>query len=180
MHRLDIGVAVRPVEVIDGLRETPLLKDPFVLAVPADFDARPEDLLSDKVSLPFLRYSRDQVIGTQIEAQLRRLGITLPNRFSFESNQSIMAMVAAGAGWAVTTPLSHFRAKRFHGQVRLLPFRNKEFARHISLFSTQECAEPVRKEVESTLRDLVETYLIRPAHEATPWLQDSLHLSPRD
>ena len=44
-----------------------------------------EDFLAGTSGLPLLRYSRDQIIGTQIEAHLKRIKASLPNRFEFES-----------------------------------------------------------------------------------------------
>ena len=44
-------------------------------------------------------------LAAQIEAQLRRLKITLPDRHAFDSNLTLMRLVADGAGWAITTPM---------------------------------------------------------------------------
>ena len=131
-------------------------------------------------ALPLLRYGRDQQISTQIEAQLRRLKIDLPKRFEVESNQTMMAMIAAGSGWAVTTPTCYFRARRFHGRVQLHPFPAKGFARFLSVFATSECAETVVQTIASAMRTLVGSRLVAPAHEAMPWLTDSLYVIAAD
>lgn len=175
-QRLDIGIAARPGDGPGELQEFPILRDPFVVAVPASSHAEPRDFLSGAAGLPLLRYVRDQQISTQIETQLRRMKIALPRRFEVESNQTMMAMIASGAGWAVTTPTCYFRARRFHSQVRLHPFPGKGFARHLSLFATADCAAPVIAAVNATLRDLVAARLIRPAHQAMPWLAQSFHM----
>lgn len=180
LHRdkLDIGIASRPTEGSGDLQEFPMLRDPFVLALPASSTVTPLDCLSEQASLPLLRYASGQHISVLIEAQLRRLKIELPNRFEVESNQTMMAMIAAGFGWAVTTPTCFFRARRFHGQIKLHPFPNKSFARTVSLFATQTCSSEVTQTINSTMRGLVERHLIDPAHEAMPWLRDSFQLLP--
>lgn len=172
--QLDLGVAVSPVEDQPELEEAPLLRDPFVIVAPDNTPFRPDDFLSGAVDIPLLRYSQNQIIGAQIEAQLRRLGVELTDRIEIESNQTIMAMVAAGAGWTITTPLCYFRARRFAAQARLSPFPGKEFARQISLFATRECPSTVVRTVERALRGLIDVRLLRPAHDAIPWLRDSL------
>lgn len=179
-RKLDLGLAAQPAAVPAGLREMPLLRDPFVLAVPAESALPPEDFLSGAAPEPFLRYSPQQIIAGQIEAQLRRLKVALPQRFEIESNQTMMAMIAAGSGWAVTTPLCYVRARRFHGKVRLNPFPGKGFARYLSLFAAEECPEAAARLVEASLRNLISLRALQPAHSAMPWLQDMFRLLDDD
>lgn len=170
---LDIGIATRPQFDQPDLIERPLLRDPFVLAVPQSQSQNiaPEDYLAGHAALPLLRYARSQIIGAQIEAQLRRLRRDLPNRFEFESNQSIMGIVAEGGGWAVTTPLNYMRARRFHPQIDLIPFPGKGFARTVSLFATEMQTAEMTETVAGTLERLIQLRAIGPAVERMPWLR---------
>lgn len=177
-NRLDVGVATRPVNDVPGLIEYPLLRDPFVIAVPTSHDGAADDLLSGASDLPFLRYSNTQIIGSRIEAHLRRIRVTLPNRFELESNQSIIGMVAAGSGWAITTPASYLRARRFHRQVTLHPFPGKGFTRMVSLFTTEVYVLPVAEMILATLRRLVDQHFMKFAISEMPWLADSFYLMP--
>lgn len=177
-QEIDIGVSTRPLFDATDLVEYPLLRDPFVLAAPAEQDCAAEDYLAGTAPLPLLRYSQDQLIGSQIEAQLKRLRISLPNRFEFESNQSIMNMVAEGDGWAITTPTNYVRAQRFHREVRLMPFAGKGFARYLSVFTTELHAPAAAETVASTLRHLVQVRAVTPAVERMPWLSELFYLLP--
>ncbi|EBA15339.1 transcriptional regulator, LysR family protein [Roseobacter sp. SK209-2-6] len=179
-RRIDIGLANRPGETVHDLQETPFLRDPFVLALPVNTPFEPEDFLAGQTNLPFLRYSTAEIISGQIETQLRRLKIALPQRFEIESNQTLMAMVASGNGWAVTTPLCYMRAKRFHRQVKLHPFPEKSFARHLSMFATPECAKTSQQIVHKTLQNLVLKRALKPALEMMPWLHGMFELDPCD
>lgn len=175
---VDIGIAARPQFDQGDLIEYPVLRDPFVLAVPATATADAALYLEGQSPLPLLRYSRDQIIGRQVDAQLRRLRRDLPNRFEFESNQTIMSMVAEGAGWAITTPTNYIRATRFQRQVSLLPFPDKGFARYLSVFTTDLHPSTAAEVVASTLRQLVQTRAIDPAVARIPWLSEVFTLSP--
>lgn len=176
-RQIDLGVANRPSEKALDLLETPFLRDPFVLAAPSNSKNSPEELLAGNSTLPFLRYSTSQHISQQIETHMRRLRISLPNRFEVESNQTMMAMIAAGSGWAITTPLSFMRAQRFHSQVQLHPFPGKGFAREIFILTTPECAEATQMFVSNTLRSLVQKRVLQPALEVMPWLGGTFRLS---
>ncbi|MEM8750300.1 MAG: LysR family transcriptional regulator [Pseudomonadota bacterium] len=175
-RRLDMGLANSGAEDIGDAQEFPMLRDPFALALPVDSTMNPQAFMEGESSLPFLRYSNQQIIGNQIEAQLRRLKITLPHQFEIDSNQTMMAMVAAGAGWAITTPLCYFRARRFHERVALRPFPAKSFARYISLFTTPECSTDIIDMVSVSLRGLIEQHALKPAQKAIPWIEDQFRL----
>ncbi|MDW3222094.1 MAG: LysR family transcriptional regulator [Paracoccaceae bacterium] len=176
LKKLDIGVANLPNDGLGDLIDFPMIRDPFVLALPAHTSTDPEDFLAGKSDLPLLRYVKTQQISQQVDTQLRRLKLDLPSRFEIESNQTMMAMIASGAGWSVTTPTCYFRARRFHGQVTLHPLPIKSFARYISLLATPECPGQVTAMINATMRDLVEKRLLDPAYEAMPWLKESFHL----
>ncbi|WP_298917651.1 LysR family transcriptional regulator [uncultured Roseobacter sp.] len=167
---VDIGIATVPLAEPEGLVARPLLRDPFVLALPADVALDARACLSGQNTLPFLRYSDEQIIGAQISAHLRRLRIDLPKRFQFESNQSLMGMIADGMGWAITTPTNYIRAARFRDRIDLVPFPGKAFARHIALFSQSDFAQETCALIGDSMRQLIGQHMVDPAVENLPWL----------
>lgn len=175
--QVDIGICTQPLFQLEGPEATPLMRDPFVLAVPAETDHAPEAFLDGASGLPFLRYASGQIIGAHIEAQLRRLRRKLDNRFSFESNQSLFALIADCGGWAITTPMNFARAERFQARVRLLPFPGRGFARTISIYTTPACNAEVAGLIGTTLRALIGARAIAPTVAAMPWLGDGFRLS---
>ena len=178
--QVDIGICTQPLFQVGGPAETPLLRDPFVLAVPAHLDHTAEDYLDDRTGLPLLRYASGQIIGAHIEAQLRRMRRKLAHRFSFESNQSLFALVADGGGWAITTPMNFARAQRFQSRVRLLPFPGHSFARTISIYTAPTCNSGVARVIDATLRQLIGARAIAPTIAAMPWLGDGFRLLEGD
>ncbi len=169
-HKLEVGVATRPVTETPGLTEYPVLRDPFVIALPASARDAPETFLSGQSNLPFLRYSHLQIIGNLIEAHLRRTRVNLENRFELESNQSLLGMVADGSGWAITTPASFVRAKRFHDQIVLHPYPGKGFARTVSLFATELYPQATAEFIAGALRRLISRYFVGPIAQNYTWL----------
>jgi DNA-binding transcriptional LysR family regulator len=126
--------------------------------------------------LPFLRFSDTLIIARQIEAHLVRVGIAPPRRFECTSHQTLMAMVAAGAGWTITTPLHFARARRFQPRVSLHRFPGKGFSRRLSVISTPDCAQSILDLVTTQVRTLVTEHAIAPFHRMSPWLRDSFTL----
>ncbi|OSQ52689.1 LysR family transcriptional regulator [Marivita geojedonensis] len=175
-RKLDLGITITPPERMRDLEDMPLLRDPFVVVLPAGRKEPLSDVVSGKASLPFLQFSGDLIIARQVEAQLRRLGVTLPNTFECGSNQTLMAMVAAGAGWTINTPLLFARAKRFHAKLTVHPFPGKRFSRTLSLVVTPDCSRAVLEIVDQKLRSSLEQHVIQPSLDRMPWLKDQFTL----
>ena len=174
--RLHIGVAASNGEMLDGVTEYPLVRDPFILVAPRKAVSQlgtPEAVID---TLPLLRYEREQLISRQIEAHLARQKLNFDERFEIGSHLSLMALVARGTGWAVTTPLGYMRAGRFHEDVQALPLPFIPFSRTISLFSGSDWADRVPRDVAQTVRGLVQTQVIEPAIQTLPWLEGNLQI----
>ena len=175
-RRLDLGIAVAPHERMRDLEEQPVLRDPFVIVLPKEADLSLDDLVSGQTHLPFLQFSSELIIARQIEAQLQRLGMAVPHKFECGSNQTLMAMVAAGAGWTITTPLLFSRAKRFHPKLSVRPFPSKRFSRTMSLVATPDCSRNILELVDRKLRTSLDQQVIAPTVAKMPWLKDQFAL----
>lgn len=175
-RRLHIGVSASTGEVLDGVAEYPLVRDPFIIVAPRGRLTNGPELLEELRTLPLLRYEREQLISRQIESHLSRQKLTFPERFEIGSHLSLMALVSRGIGWAVTTPLGFMRAARFHEEVEAhaLPFN--PFSRNISLFAGTDWADRVPRDVAHTMRRLIQSQVIDHALRALPWLEGDLRL----
>jgi DNA-binding transcriptional LysR family regulator len=175
-NRLHIGVSASTGEVIDGVAEYPLVRDPFILVTPSSYKGNTTDLQALTGSLPFLRYEREQLISRQIEAHLSREKLEFPERFEIGSHLALMACVARRIGWAITTPLGFMRAARFHDHVTAHPLPLAPFARQISLFANLDWADQVPRDVAQTMRRLVQDQIIAPAVRSQPFLEGELRI----
>ncbi len=163
---LDVGLAASPSEPPEGVSETPILRDPFLLAVPRGLLAQAPASLDVLGSLAFLRYERSQLIGRQIAAQLARLKISPRGRIEMDSNQAIFGLIGNGAGWTITTALSYLRARRFHAEVDIHPLPFAGFARRISLFHTPELSATLAQIIAGNLRGILQDAVIEPGARA--------------
>lgn len=175
-RQIDLGVTTSPLERVRDLQDRPLLRDPFVVVLPAEKGPSLAAVIEGKADLPFLRFSANLIIARQIESQLKRIGLSLPQGFECGSSQTLMAMVAAGAGWTITTPLLFSRAKRFQPGLRMHRFPGKAFARTLAIVSTPDCSRAILDLVEAQMRTLISKHAITPFHKTAPWLKDSLVL----
>ena len=172
--RLHIAVSATSGAVVPGVLEYPLVRDPFILVAPKGHIDKAPKSIEDLGNLPFLRYDREQLIGRQIESHLARQRLDFPERFEVGSHLALMAMVARGLGWAITTPLGYMRAARFHDGLEAHPAPFGDYARMISLFTRTDWSDQVPQEVAGMMRRLMRTQIVDPTLEQLPWLSDRL------
>ncbi len=151
-----------------------LLRDPFVMVTPKSLAAENDAYLGDTAGVPFLRYNPQHQIGMQIEAHLKRNGISLANRHEFDSNQSIMGLIAHAQGWTITTPVVLMRTQRFLNDVQVTPLPLAAFARTISLFAEPEHNAETGRVIATVLRRLLQAHILDPCLQLYPWLDGSL------
>ena len=173
---LHIAIAASSGEVLNGIVEYPLVRDPFMLVVPRGMVADSPVQFEALEELPFLRYAREQLISQQIEAYLTRQQLKLEQRFEIGSHLALMAMVGRRIGWAITTPLGYMRAARFHDQIEAYPLPGPEVSRTISLFAGADWADRVPRDVAATMRRLVQSHMIDAAVGRLPWLAGQLRV----
>lgn len=182
-HLLQARIAARDLDMVicaagtgapQGTVTLPLVADPYILAVPKGVDA--SGGLEGLSRLPFLRRDLDQVMGQQIEAYLGRAGVVPAKRFEMDSNQSISALVAAGTGWTITTPLSLLRAGRFAGGIEAHPLPGEAVARRIVLYATSDWTGGIPEQIAELFRELIGIHVLEPGRERMPWLGESFRV----
>jgi len=178
-RHLDLGIASSPHEHFRDLQVRPILRDPFVVVLPRVAQRPLSEIVEGQGDLPFLRFSGNLLIARQIESQLRRIGLAPVSSFECSNNQTLMAMVAAGAGWTITTPLLFARAKRFQPKLAMHKFPGKSFSRTLSIIATPDCSRSVLDLVDAKLRALISQYAISDQTRDKPWLAESFQLVGR-
>jgi DNA-binding transcriptional LysR family regulator len=175
-RHLDLGITTAPDGQLRDLQERPLLKDPFVVVLPRFSEQSLTSVVEGRTKLPYLRLSSTLMLGRQIEQQMRRLGYKTRSGFECSNNQTLMAMVAAGAGWTITTPMLFSRAQRFQAKLAMHPFPGKSFSRTLTIVATPDCSRSLVQLIDSKMRVLINDHVLSALHQQMPWLADSFKL----
>ncbi len=184
-HRLFDQLDARALDVIvaadlgsgeEWMEIHPLLEEPFVAAVPRGVLAEGSDVLAQLSDLPLIQYTSRHHMGRQIAGHLARQNLRLDHRFELDSYHSIMAMVAAGVGWTILTPLGFLRAQRFCAAAELVPLPFAPLSRRISLVARRDVLGDIPARTARRLRPLIEDEIITPCLTEMPWLEGALRL----
>lgn len=172
LHRkLDLVVTTDPMEGLGGVERHRLLREPFVLVLPRRMAAAMPDVRLDELARnhPFVRYSVRSLIGARIDRHLARLGIDAPRTLEFDGTESVFAMVAAGVGWAITTPvcLIHGGASRL--PLRAVPLPGPSFSRSVHLLGREGEFGAFPRRVCKHTRDILRAMMARHLPAVAPW-----------
>ena len=134
-RRLDIFVGVDELIEIDGLERWPILEEPYVLLQPRRLGepGRAPDLERLAAQAPLIRFSARSKTGAEIDRHLRRLRLEIARRQEFDTPYGVAAMVAAGQGWAITTPLCLIEAGVPLDEVEIAPLPGPSLHRQLTL-----------------------------------------------
>jgi len=134
-RRLDLFLGVDDLGDWAGLERWPVVKEPYVLVLPAGAEA-PRTVASLRklaAGMALIRFSSRSQTGLEIEAHLRRLEIAAPQAFEFDTPYGVTAMVAAGRGFAITTPLCIREAALPDAHLVTAPLPGPQISRKLTL-----------------------------------------------
>ena len=120
-RRVDLVITFDDAPARRDLLTLPIMSEPFCLVVPQAFRGKVERWEDLHAAGDMLRYGRHLHLNGQVEAYLAREGLELPARFRLDTVSAVIAMVAAGVGWSLVTPLSILSSASLTGRLRLLP-----------------------------------------------------------
>ncbi|MDJ0827277.1 MAG: LysR family transcriptional regulator [Rhodobacter sp.] len=173
---LDMIVAAEIGEEAEWMEVHPVLTEPFVAAVPKGALSDGADVLARLRKMPLILYTERHYIGRLISAHLARQNLRLSHRFELDSYHAIMAMVAAGAGWTILTPLGVMHAARFRDQADVLPLPFEPLSRTIMLTARRGVLGEIPAATAGRLRRLLEELVVGPSLERMPWLEGELRV----
>ena len=151
----------------------PLLEESFVIALPASYSG-PLDFDAGPIELPFIRFSHLTGMGQQIERQIVRMKLGLANVVEVESSHQQLALVAAGLGWTITSPVCLSATPDLLRRTRLEPMPRGRFSRLVQVVArTGELGDLPAQMARICARELRET-TFPPLVAEAPWLADQL------
>ena len=188
-HRLLDGLEARALDIVvaadtgtdlaadaDWIEVHPLLVEPFVVVAPVAAIQQSTDTAAQLQTLPLIQYSARHHMGRLIGTHLARQNLRLAHRYEIDSYSAILAMVAAGTGWTILTPLAVQTAPHLHAMITVMPMPYAPLDRRISLSARTGVLQAIPTQVAATLRDLLQTRVVAPSLAAMPWLKDTLRV----
>ena len=173
---LDVIITGDAMDELDGLERYPIFSEPYLLLLPPAMDAAPAeiDLRQLARSYALIRFSARSHVGAQIERHLRRLGVKAPHLLEVDASDALVAMVGAGLGWGIATPLCLLQVRTRLDRVRALPFPGAAFARQLHLITRSGEYGELPRKVADTACAVLRDHCVPEMRKLVPWLNDQV------
>lgn len=177
--RFDIVVANDAFTDEARLTRISLIREPYVLLLPkgAGWDVPTEDLPALARSRPMVRYHPPSHLATQIDARFHRMNVHLSRRVSVDTSDKLVAMVAAGIGWSIGTPLALLRSRHLVDVIRVVPFPGEPFHRELVMLSRRGELDDLTRRLAATAREVLAGPIMDDIGAMLPGLRDNVSIS---
>ena len=157
----------------DTVELHPVFEESFILVFPKDF-REPLDIVGLPSSLPFIRFSRLTGTGQQIERQIVRMKLKLPQTVEVESSHQQLALVAAGLGWTITTPVCLAAVPELLSQLRAEPMTRGRFSRSIQVVARIDELGDIPSLTAALCQQILQEQTFPPLIDEYPWMAQQL------
>ncbi len=177
-RQVDVVIAADLMDDLDSFRHIQIASEPFILALPKSYPVPHGPLTLEGLArgLALIRYSARSSIGIRIDRHLRRCSVSAPRRLEIDSSDTLFAMVAAGVGWALTTPLCVLHGRPDPSAVRLLPLPGPGFARQIVMIARHGEYQDLVDRLASDAREALRSICLPAIRRSMPWIADEIVL----
>jgi DNA-binding transcriptional LysR family regulator len=157
-----------------GLLELhPVFEENFILVFPASYQDA-VDLPQFVPPIPLIRFSRLTGMGQQIERQIVRMKLRLPQLIEVESSHQQLALVAAGIGWAITTPACLAVVPELHRLLRPEPMTRGRFSRQVQIVSRASELGDIPRLTAALCQNALRHATFSQTFDSFPWIEEQL------
>lgn len=176
---VDMLVTSDPLYDMEGLERFLLFREPFIVIAPPGTLRRRGGVTLARLAehMTFIRYTRRTQIGAAIESQLSRLRAVVPGTVAFDSSEDVIAMVAAGGGWAITAPSHVLHGLRTGASVDTAAFPGPAFRRSVNLVVRAAELGGVPQEVHRLCIDVLRRDFLPRLRKVVPWLDKQFEIA---
>jgi DNA-binding transcriptional LysR family regulator len=151
----------------------PVLEESFIFVFPKNYRDS-VDLPWTVPPIPLIRFSRLTGMGQQIERQIVRMKLKLPQVIEVESSHQQLALVAAGLGWTITTPVCLAAVPELHEHLRPEPMSRGRFSRQVQVVSRAGELGAIPRQTASLCQKILRGNKFSPTIQSFPWLEQQL------
>jgi DNA-binding transcriptional LysR family regulator len=174
--RFDIIVANDAFTNEERLTRIPLIREPHVLLLrkTAGWDVLIDDLAALARSRAMIRYHPLSYLASQIDGQFHRMNVQLSRRVSVDTSEKLLAMVAAGIGWSIGTPLALLRSRSLVDAICVVRFPGDTFYRKLVMLSRRGELDDLTRRLAATAREVLAGPIMDGIGAMLPGLRDEI------
>lgn len=154
-RRLDMAVTSENLQTGQDYRMMPILEEPFVLALPADYAGPVDDIDLIAERLFLARFSSSTPVGRRTDQHLQRCRRDLPRAIEADRSSMVMAGVLTGKCFAILSPTLMIDGLAEGMALRLAPLPLPALKRTIRLVWRHDSLGEIPLRVAEATRDIL-------------------------
>jgi DNA-binding transcriptional LysR family regulator len=173
----DIIISTDPLEDEDGLERYEILHEPFVILLPQGYEGEVKLLSGVPARLDMIRYCAHSLIGKQIERHLRRLRVDAPGKIEFDTSGAIMATIAGGLGWGLSTPLCLLQGIPYWQRLKFTPMPEPVLYRKIWVIARKGELGELPEMVATLAAKCMSNVMSDKIADQLPWVMSNIRIA---
>jgi len=145
----DFAITADESPVPDGVKIVPILSEPFLLIVPASYNAGHVSLQSLSKDLDLIRFGRDPAFHARLDRVLAQRGLIAQHRYHLDTTEAVLGMVAVGSGWTILPPLAVIKPLMRGDAIRALAIPGRPFQRTINIVSLKNRGQEIADRIQN-------------------------------
>lgn len=176
--RVDLMITSEQIGSGPEMLSLPLLREPLIIVVPKTLKVPAHgfglaELKALSFELPLVRYSPGAFIGRHVDSFLLQNVLDLPREYEFDTSDAVLAMVRAGMGWTMTTPLCIAKSQATHADYQFLPLKPPSSPRTLRVVAYKDEHSALWERVAATARTILKHQWIPVLRKLAPWAEIS-------
>jgi DNA-binding transcriptional LysR family regulator len=167
-QRVDMIVTTEDAASDPALLALTVLREPLLIVAPKDMDTGKGSVAELGARLPLVRYSPGGFLSRQVTAYLQQNDVPLPRAYEFDTSDAVLAMVRAGMGWTITTPLCVLKASTVLRDLKFLPLERAP-ARTLRVIAYKDEHSALWERVAATARTILKHEWLPVMKQLAPW-----------
>lgn len=174
---VDIIISSDPLDGVEGLSRYFLCQEPHLLVLP-----KTSPLVNEVVNwqtlissqLPMVRYSRRSASGRIAETHFSRMRMTVASKVEADTTRVVLAMIADGLGWGLSSPLCLLQCPDVLGDVHMQPAPQPSYSRELYVVTRKNEYALLVDTILGECARLLQTMLLPEIRQQFPWLVDEI------
>ncbi|MGI9386376.1 MAG: LysR family transcriptional regulator, partial [Methyloligellaceae bacterium] len=134
-REIDLIITSDAMRDMDGLERREICREGYILALPARYQGPTDSLQQLAEHLSLIRFTARNLMGQDVERHLRRVGVEIPHRASFDAPSAVASVVGGGQGFAILTPLCLLEGRTDATKIACRELPTVAFSRTLTLVS---------------------------------------------
>jgi len=178
-QRVDLVISSEDMGRSPQMLSLPILKEPLIIVAPRSAPASlfskggvgVDGLAALAAELPLVRYSPGAFLGRHVETYLRHHELDLPRQYEFDTSDAVLAMVKAGMGWTMTTPLCVLKTQAPLDDLQFVALKEAAAARTLRVVAHKDEHTALWERIAATARTILKHQWVPALRKLAPWGQ---------